>query len=60
MLGISPQFALEPVVPINGASDHGVGVEGELRFFFDDIFPDPIGRPIFTDSPLFPRFGGGK
>jgi hypothetical protein len=54
------QFALEAVIPVNGASGHGVGVVGELHFFFDDIFPNTIGRPIFTDSALFPRFGGGK
>ena len=33
------QFALEAVIPINGPSGHGVGVEAELDFFLDDIFP---------------------
>ncbi len=42
------QFALEAVVPINGASGHGIGVVGELHFFFDDIFPNTLGKPIFT------------
>jgi hypothetical protein len=59
-LASSWQVAVEAVVPINGASGHDVGVVGELHFFFDDIFPDTIGKPIFTDTPLFPRFGGGK
>ena len=40
------QFALEAIVPINGASGHGVGVVGELHFFLDDIFPDSLGKPI--------------
>ncbi len=40
------QFALEAIVPMNGASGHGVGVVGELHFFFDDIFPDTLGKPI--------------
>jgi hypothetical protein len=40
------QFALEAIVPINGASGHGVGVVGEMHFFFDDIFPDTLGKPI--------------
>ena len=40
------QFALEAIVPMNGASGHGVGVVGELHFFFDDIFPDSLGKPI--------------
>jgi hypothetical protein len=42
------QFALEAVIPINGASGHGVGVVGELHFYFDDIFPNTLGKPIFT------------
>ena len=41
------QFALEAVIPINSASGHGAGVVGELHFFFDDIFPDSLGKPIF-------------
>jgi hypothetical protein len=42
------QFALEAVVPINSASGRGVGVVGELHFFFDDIFPNSLGKPIFA------------
>jgi hypothetical protein len=41
------QFALEAIIPMNGASGHGVGVVGELHFFLDDIFPDSLGKPIF-------------
>ena len=41
------QVALEAIIPINGASGHGVGVIGELHFFLDDIFPNTLGRPIF-------------
>jgi hypothetical protein len=48
------QFALEAIVPMNSASGRGTGVVGELHFFLDDIFPDPLGKPIFT------AFTGGK
>jgi hypothetical protein len=41
------QFALEAIIPLNGASGHGAGVVGELHFFLDDIFPDSLGKPIF-------------
>ena len=41
------QFALEAIVPINNASGKRVGVVGELHFFFDDIFPNSLGKPIF-------------
>ncbi len=42
------QVALEAVIPINGASGHGVGVVAALDFFLDDIFPNTLGKPIFT------------
>jgi hypothetical protein len=42
------QFALEAIVPMNSASGRGVGAVGELHFFFDDIFPDSLGKPIFN------------
>ena len=41
------QIAVEAVIPINGASGHNVGVEGELHFFFDDMFPNTLGKPLF-------------
>ena len=51
------QIALEAIVPLNSASGKGVGVVGELHFYFDDIFPDSLGKPIFNS---FPGFTGGK
>lgn len=30
-----------------GIDDPGVGVIGDLRFYFDDIFPHTLGSPIF-------------
>jgi len=57
-LADSWQIALEAVIPINGASGHGVGVVGELHFFFDDIFPNSLGKPIFAQS--LPMFTGGR
>jgi hypothetical protein len=38
-------IALEAVIPVNGASGHGIGTVGELHFFLDDIFPDGLGKP---------------
>jgi hypothetical protein len=38
----------EAMIPLNSASGHGIGVVGELHFFFDDIFPNTLGKPIFT------------
>ena len=42
------QVAVEAVVPINGASGHGAGVVASLDLFLDDIFPNTLGKPIFT------------
>lgn len=34
-------------VPINAASGHHLGVMAVVDFFFDDIFPDSLGKPLF-------------
>ena len=44
------QVALEAMIPVTGATGHGVGVIGELHFFFDDIFPNTLGKPIFPNG----------
>jgi hypothetical protein len=38
------------MVPMTGATGHGVGVVGSLDFYLDDIFPDTLGRPIFPQG----------
>jgi hypothetical protein len=38
------------MIPLNSASGHGIGVIGELHFFFDDIFPNSLGRPIVPNG----------
>ena len=40
------QAGVEAVIPIDGASGHGVGIQAQLHFFLDDIFPRSIGRPV--------------
>jgi len=57
-LADSWQIAIEAVIPVNGLSGHGIGVVGELHFFFDDIFPNTLGKPIFPAS--LPMFTGAK
>jgi hypothetical protein len=49
------QLAAEAIIPINRASGTGVGGMVQLHFYLDDIFPDSIGRPIFTTSKMEPR-----
>ncbi len=41
------QFALEAMIPVNGASGHGVGVIAQIDWYLDDIFPDTLGKPLF-------------
>jgi hypothetical protein len=40
------QIAFEAMVPMTGATGHGVGVIGSLDFYLDDI-PNRIDEPIF-------------
>jgi hypothetical protein len=44
------QVGLEAVIPINHQSGRGVGVQAQLHFFLDDIFPRGIGRPLIGGS----------
>jgi hypothetical protein len=46
--GSKVQVGLEAVIPINRQSGHGVGVQAQLHFFLDDIFPRSIGRPLMV------------
>jgi len=41
------QVGVEAVIPINARSGRGVGIQAQLHFFLDDIFPRGIGRPMF-------------
>jgi len=39
-------LALEAKIPVNAQSGNGVGAVAELHFFFDDLFPDSLGKPL--------------
>lgn len=41
------QIGLEAVIPANRAAGANVGVIGQLHLFFDDIFPNSLGKPLF-------------
>ncbi len=43
----SYQIAVEAVLPINRASGKNIGVIAQLHFFFDDLFPNSLGKPLF-------------
>ena len=42
------QLGVEAIVPVNRPSGDGVGVIGQLHLYFDDIFPNSLGRPLFA------------
>jgi hypothetical protein len=44
------QVAVEAIVPINRDSGGNIGVIGQLHFYLDDLFPNSIGRPIFSSG----------
>jgi hypothetical protein len=41
------QVGIEALIPANKAAGTNVGVIAQLHFFFDDIFPNSLGKPIF-------------
>ncbi len=43
------QVGLEALVPANRASGRFVGVITQLHLFFDDLFPNSLGKPLFGD-----------
>jgi hypothetical protein len=45
-LGQTYQVGLEALIPANPASGHRVGVIAQVHFFFDDLFPNSLGKPL--------------
>lgn len=41
------EVGVEALIPLNRATGTTVGAVGLVHFFFDDLFPHTIGRPIF-------------
>jgi hypothetical protein len=48
-VGRDVQLGLEAIIPINRASGHGVGVQAQLHFFLDDLFPHTFGKPMLAN-----------
>jgi hypothetical protein len=42
------EIAVEAMIPINRASGKHIGVIAQLHFDLDDIFPNTIGKPLFS------------
>jgi hypothetical protein len=40
-------FSTEVLWPLNGATAHGLGIIGQFHLYFDDMFPNSIGKPLF-------------
>ena len=45
--GDSVQIGLEAVITVNARTGKNVGVQASLIFFFDELFPKTLGRPLF-------------
>jgi hypothetical protein len=45
--GTDYALSAEILWPLNGAAGHGIGAIGQFHLYFDDIFPQSIGKPIF-------------
>ncbi|HEY1998255.1 MAG TPA: hypothetical protein VGH41_14245 [Paraburkholderia sp.] len=42
------QFGIEAQIPVNHLSGNHVGVVFDAHLFFDDLFPNSIGKPLFN------------
>jgi hypothetical protein len=45
--GDTYQIGIEALIPANRASGRNVGVITQLHLFFDDLFPNSLGKPLF-------------
>ena len=46
--GAYVQFGVEAIIPVNAHSGHNVGVQGQIHYYLDDLFPRSIGRPLLA------------
>ena len=47
-IGDTYQVGVEALVPANRASGKFVGIITQMHLFFDDLFPNSLGKPIFN------------
>jgi hypothetical protein len=45
-LGETWQWGLEALIPANRAAAARVGLIFQVHFFFDDLFPNSLGKPV--------------
>ncbi len=45
-LGNTFQAGLEALIPANNAAGHRVGLLFQVHMFFDDLFPNSLGKPV--------------
>ena len=46
--GDSFQLGIEALIPANRASGRNIGIIGQVHLFFDDIYPNTLGKPLFN------------
>jgi hypothetical protein len=44
--GDTSSVSTELLWPLNGAAGHGIGIIGQFHLYFDDSFPDSLGKPL--------------
>jgi hypothetical protein len=46
MMSDDYQMGLEALIPANNATGHGIGAIFQVHYFFDDLFPNSLGKPL--------------
>jgi hypothetical protein len=44
----SYQIGVEAIIPANRASGRNIGVIAQVHLFFDDLFPNSLGKPLIS------------
>jgi hypothetical protein len=44
----SYQLGIEALIPANRASGRNVGIITQFHVFFDDLFPNSLGKPLIS------------
>jgi hypothetical protein len=47
-LARSYAVGVEALIPANGQTGRAVGVTAQLHWYFDDLFPNSLGKPVLS------------
>jgi hypothetical protein len=46
--GIKIELGIEALIPANGQTGRAIGAVAQLHWYFDDLFPRTLGKPVLS------------